>query len=222
MHHPLRAMLATLLLAGCAKPVAVIPLTIDPPSSPQPKWREALSEDDRERLDRLPQIWRSALDAVPKREQRLLARQGDLVDPDAAKDHPLTPPGSYHCRLVRIGEARGRRPAVQVFPEFFCFVRGEGKGQLSFTKQTGSELPGGWLHPASDKGLVLLGARQRAAGDNSIAYGDDEERDLVGLLERIGYFRWRLVLPSRDGVPGVDIYELWPVPPDQQPPAPDE
>jgi len=44
----------------------------------------------------------------------------------------------------------------------------------------------------------------------------------VGVIERIGPFRWRLVLPWRGERPGLDIYELTPVPLEQQaaePPA---
>ncbi|HEX7822404.1 MAG TPA: DUF4893 domain-containing protein [Sphingobium sp.] len=185
-------------------------------------WRGLVSTEDEQRVDHLGDSWRALLHGVPARYLRLVANEGELLAPDAGRDHPTPPPGSYRCRLVKLAtpssapQAKRREAPVRSFPDFFCYVRGEKDNELSFTKQTGTELPGGWLHRDGDRRLILVGARQREAGDNSLAYGAEPDRDVVGVLERIGPFRWRLVLPWRTAEAGLDIYELTPVPQDQQ------
>lgn len=208
-----------LLLSACSHRTA--PLVQKPPaaSSATADWRSTVSADDRALIEDLPSFWNRTLQAVRARHRAAIAAEGELLQPDAAREHPAVPPGSYRCRLVRLAPAQAGRP-VQSFKEFFCYVRGETDNRLSFTKQTGTELPGGWLHPDGDRRLVLVGAKQREAGDNSISYGDDPARDLVGSVERIGPFRWRLAIPARRQQTGLDIYELTPVPPEQQAPEP--
>ena len=115
---------------------------------------------------------------------------------------------------MRIGKGAGR-DRVRAFPAYFCYVHAEDKG-LSFAKQTGSDLPSGYLYADGDKRYVFLGARQRRPGDVSLGYGVDAGRDVVGVVERVGAFRWRLVVP-RDGGDALDVYELTPVPADRQP-----
>lgn len=207
-----------LALSGCGLSPFRTAAPLAPPEPPEllePEWRAIASAEDQERLKRLPDTWRKALGAVPR---RLAEREGELLAPQAARQHPLTPPGSYHCRLVRVGTGKGS--AVRSFPDFFCYVRADEDGRLSFSKQTGSELPAGWLHKDDERRMILTGARQRAPGDNSLPYGSEPDRDLVGIVERIGPFRWRLVLPWRGEQPGLDVYELIPVAVEQQAPEP--
>ncbi len=187
----------------------------------KPGWHALVSAEDEQRIDHLPESWRSIIRAIPARSLRLVTNEGDLLVPDAARDHPTPPPGSYRCRLVKLSApspaATKRREApVRSFPDFFCYVRGEKDNELSFTKQTGTELPGGWLHHDGDRRLILVGARQREVGNNSLAYGAEPDRDVVGVVERIGPFRWRLTLPWRGTEAGLDIYDLTPVPQSQQ------
>ncbi len=208
-----------LLLSACSyRQTRLVQDAVSAPGA-SADWRAALSADDRALIDDLPAYWDRTLKAVPGRHHADIAAEGELLQPAAARDHPAVPPGSYRCRLVRLAPSQRGRP-VQSFKAFFCYVRGERNNQLSFTKQTGTELPGGWLHPDGDRRLVLVGAKQREAGDNSLSYGDDPARDLVGTVERIGPFRWRLVLPARRQDTAIDVYELTPVPPEQQAPEP--
>lgn len=217
MQRMFLAMAAAVALSACASTAPVSPGLVTVSEEPEPAWMALISAEDRARLDRLPEIWDDALDAVPVRQRGAVLKEADLLVPRAARDHAAPPPGSYRCRLVRLGQPASRRePAVRSFADFFCYVRAEQGGGLSFTKQTGTELPGGWLHPDGDRRMVLVGAMQRMAGDNSLAYGAEPDRDLVGVIERVGPFRWRLVLPWRGERAGVDVYELTPVPPDQQ------
>lgn len=205
---------AAAALSGCAGTPVTRPAL--PLVEAEPGWRGVVSIEDAQRLEHVPATWESALAAVPARYRPLVVHEGELLDPTSARDHPAPPPGSYRCRLVRLSDGTKGQPAVRAFPTNFCYIRGEGANALSFAKQTGTELPGGWLHADGDRRLVLVGARQRVAGDTTLAYGQDTARDVVGLFERIGPFRWRLVLPWRDAGTGLDIYELIPVPPDQQ------
>ncbi|MFT3965887.1 MAG: DUF4893 domain-containing protein [Sphingobium sp.] len=205
---------AVLALSACAAtpaPKGAIPLVED-----EPEWRAVLSAADAKRLDELPALWTEALGAVPPRYRKLVTKEGALLAPDAARDHPAPSPGSYRCRLVKLGPATKKELPVRAFPENFCYIRAEKNNELSFSKQTGSELPGGWLHRDGDRRMVLTGARQRTPGDNSLAYGADPQRDVAGVVERIGPFRWRLVLPWKAAGTGLDVYELTPVPADQQ------
>jgi len=184
-----------------------------PPEAPAPPgWLAEASPEDRDRLDHLADLWRESLAAVPVKQAALVKREGDLLKADAARTLPSPTPGSYRCRLVRLSAGEGLRS----FNDFVCYIRAESGNRLTFTKQTGTELPGGWLHQDGDRRLVLMGAKQRAVGDNSLAYGTDPARDLVGVVERIGPFRWRLTLPLREGKPGLDIYELTPMPIERQ------
>lgn len=183
-----------------------------------PGWRAVVLPEDAERLDRLPSTWASVLASIPPRYRNAVVREGDLLIPDSGRDHPTPPPGSYRCRLVKIGPgARRSDPPIRSFPDYFCYIRGEKDNELSFAKQTGTELPGGWLHKDGDRRLILTGARQRGPGDTSLAYGTEPARDVVGVIERVGPFRWRLVIPwRRDAGTGLDVYELTPVPAAQQ------
>ncbi|MGK6320635.1 DUF4893 domain-containing protein [Sphingomonas sp. DT-204] len=182
------------------------------PAPATPGWRDTADPADAAALDSLPALWSEALTAPAKRGQRAAA-MGDaaLLDPKAALDHPALPPGSYTCRVVRVERGRTRG-----FPPQFCFVGGEADGRLSFNKQTGSDLPNGWLYADENDRYVFLGAQQRKPGDNSIAYGTDRSRDVAGVVERVGSFRWRLVVP-RSKPKALWIYELTPVPAERQP-----
>ncbi len=85
--------------------------------------------------------------------------------------------------------------------------------RLSFTKQTGQNLPGGWLHPDTPGRLVFLGAVPPPGGKAAPLYGVHPAQDLAGVVERVSPFRWRLVLTRAGRGALLDIYELVPVTP---------
>jgi hypothetical protein len=208
------AVLALSLSACAVRPPA---MTAIPLIEVEPDWKQMLSAPDRGWLEAMPSAWAAARAAVPARMARFAAREGVLLDPQAARFHPLPTPGSYRCRLVRLSGGKGPgQGMIRSFPENFCYIGGTEADELSFTKQTGTELPGGWLHADSPRRMVLTGAMQARPGDNSLAYGTQSARNVVGVLERIGPLRWRLVLPLRDGQAGLDVYDLTPVGQDQQ------
>ncbi len=190
--------------AGRSRPVAAAPTVT---MLPEPAWRSTIAAADALRIEALPANWAAAWAQAGRRGSRLLKAEGDLLRADAALDHPALPPGSYKCRSITMNRA-----GVRKSPPFFCYVGGEAGDKVSFTKQTGSALPGGWLYRDEAHRYVFLGARQKRAGDTSLGYGEDQSRDLVGVVERVGPFRWRLVLPGRE----FQVYELTPVPVEQQ------
>lgn len=163
---------------------------------------------DQARINSLPAIWRAAWG---QSTGRVRTAEGALLEPGAALDHPELSPGSYNCRLIRLGRRAGAR-RMRSFPTHFCHV-GTSNGELNFTKQTGSDLPAGHLYK-TEKRYTFVGALQRAEGDNSLVYGTDQARDVAGVVERVGPFRWRMVVPV--GEQDLDILELTPVPVERQ------
>lgn len=208
-------MLLCPLTVACAGRPVVAPKTAGATIEPVEPWRQASVADDADRIEALNTIWAKIKNAMPVRSRKSAEAEGALLAADAALDHPELPPGSYACRVVRLGEAAGRQQ-FRSFPSNFCYIGTDGDKMLSLTKQTGSDLPAGRLYPSGDKRYVFLGARQAKAGDNALAYGADRNQDIAGVIERVGSFRWRLVAPTRDRR-SLDIYELTPVPVDQQP-----
>jgi hypothetical protein len=57
-------------------------------------------------------------------------------------------------------------------------------------------------------GTLMLGQEERA-----FDYGTDPERDIVGIIERIGPNRWRMVMPRPAFESIVDVMELVPARP---------
>jgi hypothetical protein len=202
------------IVAGCAERSAAVRPASVTVEAPEP-WRVVSAAQDAAQIDTLPAIWTRIAARIPPRRAKLIAAEGPLLEADAALELPQLSPGSYSCRVVRIGATAGTAQ-VRSFPANFCYIALDTEGTLTLTKQTGSDLPAGRLYPAGDKRYVFLGARQSRVGDNSIAYGTTRDRDIVGVVERFGAFRWRMVSPSRDGR-SIDVYEMTPVPADRQP-----
>jgi hypothetical protein len=183
---------------------------VPPHIRPLPVWRQTIAPQDSDRLSGLAGDW-ARLHARLRAPVR--SAQGPLIDPDAGLAYAEMPPGSYRCRTLHL-RAGTRGATVQATAPGFCYVSGE-EDSLAFSKQTGTDIAAGYFYP-DGKRYVFLGARQRKAGDNSSGYGADPKRDLVGVAERFANFRWRLaVAGARKG--DIDLYELTPVPADQQP-----
>jgi len=208
---PLLVLICT--LSACASTTTRLPavasVTVETPPLSQ-AWRDAADPADTAALDSLPASWTEAL-GNGRGAAKVAAAEAALLDPKGKLDHAALPPGSYNCRVVRIERGRSRG-----FPTQFCFVNGEADGRLNFNKQTGTDLPSGWLYADENDRYIFLGAQQRRPGDNSLAYGSDRSRDIAGVVERIGPFKWRLVVP-RASPKALWVYELTPVPTAQQP-----
>lgn len=172
-------------------------------------WRATATDDDQSRIDGLAGRWQRMLAAVPARLRARVAAQGKLLDPTAGLDAPTLSPGSYQCRLVRVG---GRGGVTSYKPDF-CYVAASG-GKRSFTKQTGTQLPGGWLFDDADgKRVIFLGTLRPRQAEIAPAYGESPQRDVAAVIERFAPFRWRMVFARNDGQGDhtLEIYELTPV-----------
>jgi hypothetical protein len=202
---PLAASL--LLLAACATPEAVpVPDVVAIEPAPE-GWRAVALPEDGERIDGIERAWEQALSQARSRGfAGLLRREGALLDPAAALPRAAPPPGPYWCRLIRFGA--GRR-AVVAYQRYFCHVVVEGE-QLSLTKEDGSERPGGYLWADGDNRMVFIGAVALGSEPLPPPYGANDRRNLVGVVERVGPFHYRLVMPWPPSEATLDLLELVP------------
>lgn len=207
-------LLACFFLPACQTPAPPVPPeTIAAPPEAD-SWQRAIREADMDRLGRLDAAWREGLaEARGRGFARQIDGEGALLRPDAALPRQALPPGSYRCRLIRLGGGE-RRAAFTAYAAFFCHV-GVEEELLSFTKQTGSERPAGYIWADGDLRGIFLGATTLGDEAGMYAYGQDAARDLAGVAERIGPFRYRLVMPWPQNGAKLDVLELIPVVPEQ-------
>ena len=210
------AVLALALLAcGCAtKPSARSGLTprveVGAPSDAD-AWKAVATAADEDRLVRLGLAWQQALAEARRSNAADIRKEGSLLMPRAALPRPAPTPGSYNCRLIKLGKATPKTRAYESFKPFFCYVEVEDQ-LLTIVKQTGSQRPAGRLWQDDDPTrLIFLGSLALGDEQQPVAYGDDPKRDMAGVLERIGPFRWRLVIPWPQSSSKLDVFELTPV-----------
>lgn len=210
------AMVMTLALAGCVTPPPVKPqlrpvIEVAPPEKSD-GWKGIANAPDIDRVARLPMAWSTALRQARARGfGKAISEEGLLLEPNAAQPRPAPSPGSYSCRMIRIGSAQRKLPTFERFKPFFCYVEAEGD-LLTIVKQTGSQRPAGRLWEDNDPNrLVFLGSLARDDGDALKAYGEDAQRDMAGVVERVAPFVWRLVIPWPRGNSRIELYELTPV-----------
>lgn len=207
---------AALGASGCAvleRPKAApVPVAVTLPPTKADAWLAVASGVDADRIRRLPIAWSEGLrDARAARFTAAVREEGDLLRPDAALARPAPTPGSYNCRLVRLGKASRAGPAFERFKPFFCYVEVEGD-LLTIVKQTGTERPAGrlWEDDVPTR-LVFLGSLALGNRESARAYGADPRRDMAGVMERVGPMRFRLVIPFPRSGAKLDVYELTPV-----------
>ncbi len=172
-------------------------------------WKDIASAEDLDRISRLESAWNAALsEARAKGFGDTIEEEGELLDPGIAEPRGAPPPGSYHCRVIKIG-TQGEGAAYTAYKPFFCHVESE-DDLLTIVKQTGSQRPAGRLYPESDERMIFLGTM--ALGDEAepLPYGEDPERDMAGVMERVAPFRYRLVIPWPRDESKLDVFELVP------------
>jgi hypothetical protein len=208
-------------LAGCATKTKVPPgvhpsVEVGPPLKSE-AWKAVATAEDKDRLARLGLAWQEALDDAKKTNAADVRREGKLLLPRSALPRPDPTPGSYNCRLIKLGKATAKSRAFESFKPFFCYVEVEDQ-LLTIVKQTGSQRPAGrlWADDEATR-LVFLGSLALGNEDQPLAYGDDPKRNMAGVLERIGPFKWRLVIPWPQSTSKLDVFELTPVDFAQQP-----
>ena len=206
--------LAFALGACTAKPKpepSIRPSVVVGPSPKSDVWKQVATDADENRLNRLQSAWDEALADVRKNYSAEVRREGVLLRPNAALPRPAPTPGSYNCRLIKLGRATPKTRAYESFKPFFCYVEVEGD-LLTIVKQTGSQRPAGRLWEDDDPNrLIFLGSLALGEEDQPLAYGDNPRRDMAGVLQRIGPFEWRLVIPWPQSTSKLDVFELTPV-----------
>jgi hypothetical protein len=211
-------------LAACLLPLAggcTTPPKEPPPEEPrliqvadEPAWRGIVSSDDEDRIERLGQAWTEALrEARDRRFSSAIKSEGELLEPDAGLARPAPSPGPYRCRMIKLGTQGSNTNAFAAYKPFFCYVEVEGD-LLTIIKQTGSQRPAGFLYPDGDeKRLIFLGTLALGSEEAPLAYRENPVRDMVGVMERVGPFRYRLVIPWPRYESKLDVIELVPVMP---------
>ena len=211
---PAAAFATALLMAGCA--------TTPPPPPPPPPpeegatvqldWQAAIQEYDRDRLARLDDAWVTALNqAMRDGHEAKLRSLGNLADMDTGMRDPLPPEGDYRCRTIKLGARQGGPGLSYVaYGWFNCKVERTSRGALKLTKTTGSQRQTGLVFPDSDRRGVFLGAMALGDEPPARAYGLNRDRDVVGVIERIGPARWRLAQPWPRYESNLDLLEMVP------------
>src|SRR5690242_9355159 len=210
------ALLAVIVLAaGCETkpklPPGARPIVQVEPPLKSDAWKKLATDADENRLMRLDSAWQQALTEAGKSFGAEIRKEGVLLKPHAALPRPAPTPGSYNCRLIKLGQATPKTRAYESFKPFFCYVEVEGD-QLTIVKQTGSQRPAGRLwEDDNPERMIFLGSLALGDEDQPLAYGDNPKRDMAGVVERIAPFRWRLVIPWPQSTSKLDVFELTPV-----------
>ena len=218
----LAALAALVMIAGCETapklPPGVRPSVEVGPPLKSDIWKAVASVADEDRLSRLGLAWQAALDEAKKSNPGEVRSEGKLLLPRGGLPRPAPTPGSYNCRLIALGKATAKGRTFESFKPFFCYVLSDDDGALTIVKQTGSQRPAGRLWEDDDaKRMIFLGSLALGDEEQPLAYGDDAKRNMAGVIERIGAFRWRLVIPWPQSDSKLQVFELTPVDFTQQP-----
>lgn len=211
------AIAALSVLAACAHESGTTGTgggAVPPPPPPPPTgqvlldWRAVIRPPELGRLERLNEAWTVALgEARAEHHDAQLRALGDLTDPNAAVDGPPPPPGDYRCRTVKIGsKAQGLKSFTQ-YGWFACRIEATAKG-LKISKTSGSQRPSGLMFPDTSRRMVVLGSISLGEEPAANAYGLHQERDFVGVMERLRGGGWRLAMPWPYAESNLDLIEL--------------
>ena len=206
----MRRTLVLILLASTTGGCEVI----EQPSGLIPRWttssRQVISDNDRVRLRDWRQTFESALDQARKAGHSAdIAKEGVLLDPDAALDGPAVPDGDYRCRVVKLGKQSDALLDFVTYPPFSCRIHAE-RGLQRLTKLSGSQRYVGLIFPFDAIREVFLGTLVLGDERRAMQYRQDEKRDVAGHVERVGTNRWRLVIPQPHFESNLDVMELVP------------
>jgi hypothetical protein len=194
------------LTAGCN--------VIEQPSGLIPRYttayKQVISENDRVRLRDWRKSFESALAAARKSGHGAeIDREGALLDADAAMGAPAISNGMYRCRVIKLGAKDPGNLDYASYPGFTCRVKQEHALQR-LGKLSGPQRYVGLIFPGDAIRNVFLGTLVFADERRALQYGQDEQRDVAGYVERIGPKRWRLVMPAPHFESQLDVMELVP------------
>jgi hypothetical protein len=198
MRHRLLALLLAFATPALSQPAAT-------------SWQGRIQPDDRTRMAGLWRAWtRSIAEIEAAGGSAALAALGLVAVPPVeplpgrrprVEATVLPGPGAYRCRTIRMGARDDGWPRDGVLPLQTadwgaCRVTGGGRtgAPLRLAMDEGAQQLSGGLWPDGDR-MVFLGALALAAEPGRRAYGDDPDRDHLGVLRPIGAGHWRLELP---------------------------
>lgn len=173
------------------------------------RWRDVATERDRARIRGWRRAWVEALAEARQANAAEVNAGGALFAPDAGLTAPELPPGHYRCRTIKLGSQGSSNLNYVVYPWFSCRVARDGDA-LSFRRTGGSQRPIGHIYPAGPRRMIFLGSLQLGDERRVLRYGADADRNLAGIVERVGDRRWRLVFPRPTFESIVDVIELVP------------
>jgi len=187
---------------------------IEQPSGLIPRYttayKQVISESDRVRLRDWRKSFESGLAAARKAgHQADIAREGVLLDPEAAAATPAIPNGMYRCRVIKLGAKDRGNLDYASYPGFTCRVKQE-RALQRLGKLSGPQRFVGLIFPGDSIRNVFLGTLVFADERRALQYGQDEQRDVAGYVERVGPNRWRLVMPAPHFESQLDVVELVP------------
>ncbi len=193
MMRPLAALLL-LALAGCTKSDELQPYAVVRRAD---VWQAVIKDSDRSRLARLSDAWEQArADIAAANADADLAALGVVGDPAAASPGPLPVAGRYRCRIIRLGWRQGADrlvPPVQAGEWAPCTMTADGIVLRLETAPAAQQFTG-TLYPDVDR-LVFLGSVRLGDDMGRLRYGEDRDRDQLGVLTALGDGHWRLALP---------------------------
>lgn len=173
-------------------------------------YKQIISENDRVRLRDWRKTFETALSAARTAGHSAdIAHEGVLLEPDAALAGPAIPNGLYRCRVIKLGAKDPGNLAFAAYGGFTCRVRQEQQLQR-LGKLSGPQRYVGLIFPSDPIHNVFLGTLVLADETRALQYGQDQQRDVVGYVERIGPNRWRLIMPEPHFESRFDVMELVP------------
>ena len=183
-----------LLLAGCGKGDDLQPYAVVRRAD---VWQAVIRDGDRGRLSRLADAWEQAqADIAAAGATADLAALGPVADPALQSDAPLPAAGPAQCRIIRLGWRQGTarlpRP-VQAEAWAPCTLAADGI-LLRLETAPAAQRFAGTFYPDVDR-LVFLGSVALAGEPGRLRYGEDRDRDQLGVLTPLGPGHWRLALP---------------------------
>jgi len=195
------------LLAGCTKSDELRPYAIVRRAD---VWQAVISDNDRGRLARLSGAWEQAridIASASASADADLAALGPVVPPPPGAPSPadgpaqsaqvaMPGPGVYQCRTIRLGWRQGSSrsvPPVQAGPWAACTLTADGI-LLSLETAPGPQQFFGTLYPDVDR-LIFLGSVALDGEMGRLRYGEDRDRDQLGVLDMVAPGHWRIALP---------------------------
>jgi hypothetical protein len=173
-------------------------------------YKEVISQDDRVRLREWRDSFQKALaSARGAGHSADVAREGALLDPDAAIAGPSIPNGMYRCGVIKLGARDAGNLDYAAYGPFTCRVRQERELQR-LGKLSGAQRYVGLIFPGDTIRNVFLGTLVLADETRALQYRQDEQRDVAGYVERIGPQHWRIVMPQPHFESRLDVMELVP------------